>query len=599
MFMSKRLMGLLTTAVLVFAACSSSATTASPGSPTGAPTTAPNATPTAVPTAVPIELTGTTYKAVPATTTGGSVVLSEYQYPDTINPYYAQAETDIEVSGSMFDGLLSVSPDLKYVPDLATNIPTVDNGGVKLVGSGMDVTWTLRPGMKWSDGQPITCADVQATWKWIMDPAQTGLAGGTIGWEDISGVDGGTTTDCVMHFSKVYEGYLSLVAPVFPAHYLTTVSVADAPTKLYPLTKLKSGVYSGSYIPTDAKADAQITTVPNPNWATIGGHAPWLKSVIWKYYGTPDAMIQGFKAGEYDLGQDLTNANIPSLAGIDPAQQVIHDSLLYELNQFNSKSLTDKYGADAGTIINAVKLATDRQAIANGPLGGQVKVTNNFISPLTWYYKDEGGSTAADPTKAASLLTAAGWTKGSDGYLAKAGKTLELQYCTTTAAYRGDTLKLIASQLKPVGIKVTPTQTKDIFAGWNDVPATTPCNLVHGTFDVAEFAYQSPLDPLGGYNVYSSTGIPDAAPHNGQNTARTNIPALDAAYNAVKSSVDFSKVRDAMFTIQDIYASSQNNFELPLYLKKDVWLVNPKLHNFTGNPTISAGEWNIGDWWVG
>src|ERR1035437_1153607 len=183
MFMSKRLMGLLTTAVLVFAACSSGTTTASPGSPTGAPTTAPNATPTAVPTAVPIELTGTTYKAVPATTTGGSIVLSEYQYPDTINPYYAQAETDIEVSGSMFDGLLSVSPDLKYVPDLATNIPTVDNGGVKIVGSGMDVTWTLRPGMKWSDGQPITCAGGQATWKWIMDPAQAGLAGGTIGWE--------------------------------------------------------------------------------------------------------------------------------------------------------------------------------------------------------------------------------------------------------------------------------------------------------------------------------------------------------------------------------------------------------------------------------
>jgi hypothetical protein len=39
---------------------------------------------------------------------------------------------------------------------------------------------------------------------------------------------------------------------------------------------------------------------------------------------------------------------------------------------------------------------------------------------------------------------------------------------------------------------------------------------------------------------------------------RTNIPALDAAYDAVKSNVDFVKVRDAMFTIQDIYGSDQN-----------------------------------------
>jgi peptide/nickel transport system substrate-binding protein len=278
---------------------------------------------------------------------------------------------------------------------------------------------------------------------------------------------------------------------------------------------------------------------------------------------------------------------------------VIHDSLLYELNQFNSKQLTAEYGSDASTIINAVKLATDREAIAKGPLGGNVKVTNNFISPLTWYYKEEGGSTAADPTKAASLLAAAGWTKGADGYLAKGGKTLNLQYCTTTAAYRGDTLKLISSQLKAIGIKTNVTQTKNIFAGWNEVPATTPCNLVHGTFDVAEFAYQSPLDPLGGYLVYNSVGIPDAAPHNGQNTARISLPALDAAYNTVKSSVDFSKVKDAMFGIQDIYVSSANTYELPLYLKKDVWLVNPKLHNFTGNPTTSAAEWNIGDWWIG
>jgi len=146
--MRKRLFGILTAALIV-SACSSSSSTATPGA-----TTAPAGTPTAAasPSAAAITLTGSTYKATAAGKTGGSVVLAEWQYPDTINPYFAQAETDIEVSGSMFDGLLNVTPDLKYVPDLATNIPTVDNGGVKLTGTGMDVTWTLRAGMKWSDG---------------------------------------------------------------------------------------------------------------------------------------------------------------------------------------------------------------------------------------------------------------------------------------------------------------------------------------------------------------------------------------------------------------------------------------------------------------
>jgi peptide/nickel transport system substrate-binding protein len=527
------------------------------------------------------------------------IVLAEWQYPDTVNPYFAQAETDIEVSDSMFLSLVDVTNDLRTVPDLVTTVPSLANGGVKMVGAGMDVTWTLRSGMQWSDGNAINCADLTATWKWVMDPDNTGLAGGTVGWEDISSIDGGTGLTCVMHFSKVYEGFLYLVAPLLPAKYIQSVPVKDAPTKLYPLSDLKSGVYDGPYIPTSAAQDSQITTVANGKWSTISGHAPFVDQVIWKYYADAATMLQGYKAGEYDIAQDLNDADIPSLAGIDTNQQVIHDSLTYELHAFNNKSLQAKFGDDYKTIIKAVKLATDRQAIATGPLGGNVSVTNNFVSALTWYYKVEGGSTSADPAAATAALTAAGWTLGSDGYLAKAGKTLELQYCTSTRQVRQDTLKLVATQLKAIGIKATvnivPAQP-DLFGAWNDVKDDTKCNMQHGNFDVAEFAYVSPLDPLGGYNVYTTQGIPDNAPHNGQNITRTSIKALDDAYNAVKGSVDPTVVKAAMATIQDIYASDQNTYELPLYARKDVWLVNPRIHGFTGNPTTSAGPWNIGDW---
>ena len=526
------------------------------------------------------------------------IVVAEWQFPDTVNPYLAQAETDIEVSDSMFLNLVDVTPDLRTVPDLVTSVPTLANGGVKMNGAGMDVTWTLKSGMQWSDGTPINCDDMTGTWKWIMDPANTGLAGGTVGWEDISGITGGTGTTCVMSFSKVYEGYLYLVAPLLPAKYISSISVADAPTKLYPLNNLKSGVYDGPYIPTDLATDSQITTVSNAKWSTIGGKAPAVDQVIWKYYADAATMLQGYKAGEYDVAQDLNDADIPSLAGIDLNQQVIHDSLTYELHSFNQKSLQTKFGADYKTIVAAIKLATDRQAIAAGPLGGNVSVSNNFISPLTWYYKNEGGSTAADPAAATKLLTDAGWVKGSDGILAKGDVKLELQYCTTTRQVRQDTLKLVASQLNAVGIKadVNAVSSTDLFGGWDAAKADTKCNLVHGNFDVAEFAYVSPLDPLGSYNVYTTQGIPDNAPHNGQNTTRISLPALDTAYNNVKGSVDPTVVKAAMAAIQDIYVSDQNTYELPLYNRKDVWLVQPRIHNFTGNPTTSAGEWNIGDW---
>jgi peptide/nickel transport system substrate-binding protein len=528
------------------------------------------------------------------------IVVAEWQYPSTVNTYYAQGVTDVEAGDSMLLNLVDVTTDLRTVPDLVTTVPTFANGGVKLDGAGMDVTWNLRSGMQWSDGSSINCDDLNATWKWNMDPANSGLAGGTVGWEDITDVTGGTGTTCVMKFGKVYEGYLYLVAPLLPAKYIQSIPVKDAPTKLYPLTDLKSGVYDGPYIPTDATQGSQITTVANSKWTTISGHAPGADQLIWKYYGDAATMLQGYKAGEFDVAQDLNDADIPSLTGIDQTQQVIHDSITYELDAFNNKSIEAKFGSDYKTIIDALKLATDRQAIANGPLAGNVTVSNNFISPLTWYYKPEGGSTTADPAQATTLLTGAGWAMDSSGYMAKNGKELELQYCTTTRQVRQDTLKLVASQLKQIGIKVdvNAVSSSDIFGGWNQVSATTKCNLQHGTYDVAEFAYSSPLDPLGGYNVYTTQGIPDNPPHNGQNVTRISLPALDSAYNAVKANVDTAKVKAAMFTVQDIYVSSANTYELPLYYRKDVWLVSPRIHNFTGNPTQVGAEWDVGNWSV-
>jgi peptide/nickel transport system substrate-binding protein len=548
-----------------------------------------------------VTLTGSSYKAIPAATPGGKVVLAEWQFPSTVNPYYAMSQTDIEVSDSMFDNLLDVTPDLKYLPDLALNVPTLDNGGVVLNGSGMDVTWTLRPGMQWSDGQPMNCDDIKATWQWITSKDNAGLASGTIGWQDVTGVDGGTGTDCVMHFGKVYEGYLSLVSPLLPAHYITTIPVKDAHSKLYPMGNLASGVYSGPYIPASVTGHAQITLKPNPNWGVIGGHAPWLTSVTWKYYGDAGSMIEGYKAGEFDLGQNLNNTNIPALTVIDPAQQVIAKSLTYEVLAFNNASFKTKFAGDASYIIQAIKLATDRQAIAQGPLAGNVTVTNNSVSPLSWYYEEIAGSTAADPATAFALLANAGWTKGTDGYLIKGGKTLELNYCTTTRQFRLDTLKLMADQLKGIGIKVdiNTKPDSDVFGFWDKTKPDTLCNLRHGNFDVAEFAYVSRFDPLGGYRIYHSSQIPDNVPHDGENVTRVSLPALDEAYDAVNTSVDFTKVRASMFAVQDIYGSDRNTYELPLYFRKDIWLVNPKLHNFTGNPTAAAGEWNIGDWWVG
>ena len=290
-----------------------------------------------------------------------------------------------------------------------------------------------------------------------MDPANTGLAGGTIGWEDITGIDGGTGTTCVMHFSKVYEGYLYLVAPLLPANYITSSlrSRMRRPSCIRWTTSSPAST-SGPYIPTEAaRPTRRSRPSPTASGPPSAAMRPYVDQVIWKYYADAATMIQGYKAGEYDVAQDLNDADIPSLAGIDQGEQVIHDSLTYELHAFNNKTLQTKFGADYTTIIKAIKLATDRQAIAAGPLGGNVSVSNNFISPLTWYYKDEGGSTAADPTPARRSWPPPAGRMGSDGYLAKNGKQARAQ---ATAPRPARSARTRSSSLprssKAIGIKV-------------------------------------------------------------------------------------------------------------------------------------------------
>ena len=603
--MKKRLFGLLSVAVMVFTACGTSSTSSSPAASAAAPSAAaPSAaasTPAESQAPAAPELTGSKYVAEPAPAQGDTLVVAEWQVPGNINPYYAQANTDIEAGTPALLGLLDTSYDLKYVPDLVTDVPLVSNGGVVVNGTKMDVTWKLRAGGKWSDGQPITCADLEATWKWNIDPDNTGLAGGVTGWEDIESIEGGTGTDCVMHFAKIYEGYLGLVAPLLPKHYIEDRPRTRRPSCTRSPTSRRAST-AARCMPVKYAAGAQLEYDLNPNYGTVsGGKTPGFKRLIFKYYpDNPDGMIAGFAQGEYDLAMNLNHSDVPKLAGMDKV--LTEDTFTYEQLSFNNKRLAEKTGSaeEAQTVKEAVGLAIDKTQIAGQVLGGTVEpIGTNNISPLAWYFKEEPPS-VYDVEAAKKKLDDAGWVPGADGIREKAGKRLEFDFCTTTRPYRIESLTAFASQLAPVGIKVNPMPVSAdiIFGSWTGegIQADTPCNLIHGNFDAAMYAFVSPLDPLGGYNVYTCQGIPDAEPHNGQNSNRVCVPELDDAWNAVKNSVDFSVVRDSMYKVQDLY--SQLAPEYPLFYWKNAYLVSPKLHNVTGNPTTSSVLWNVEDWWI-
>jgi peptide/nickel transport system substrate-binding protein len=608
--MHKRLLGILASIAVIAAACggattSSTAPSSAPGAsaPAASAPAGSAAAPSASAAGGSVDLTTTSYKATPATTQGGKIILGEWQFPAS-NPYYDNSATTVEASQPSMLSLWSYTPDYKFFPQLTTSVPTVANGGVTVTGAGMDVKVDLIPGAMWSDGTPITCADVEGTWKWQMDKGQVGNVQGVFGFEDISSVDGGTTSSCVIHFKKQFEGYLTLFFPLLPAKYISSIPIADAPTKMYDPTNLKAWVISGPYAPSAWTTDAEIDYKPNQQyWDTIAKTKPNVDDLVFKYYGSSDAMIAGFQNGEVDLAMNLNHSDIPKLSAIPPEEVDAIDGTTYEQNTWNRAGLVTKFGeAGATALLEALKYGYDKEAITSRIIGNTSKPECNFASPLAWFYTDTGPCYTHDVAKANSILDAAGFTKGSDGTREINGKKLNLLGCTSaTREYRIQTLTLLASQLKELGInlEVFPTpSTPGLFGGWT-TPADTKCNLTHGNFDVAEFAWVSSPDPSGNYLTYYSTYDPSLGDHSGANYARVKDPKVDAALDAIKTTVDLDKVKTASADFQKIYVDPANAFpEVALYPWKTVVLKNPKLMNVANNATNATNTWNISDLWL-
>ena len=100
---------------------------------------------------------------------GGALKVLWWQAPTLLNPHFAIGTKDQDGSRIFYEPLAAWDPDGNLVPVLAAEIPTIDNGG--LAEEGTSVTWKLKHGVKWHDGQPFTADDCVFNWEYASDPA--------------------------------------------------------------------------------------------------------------------------------------------------------------------------------------------------------------------------------------------------------------------------------------------------------------------------------------------------------------------------------------------------------------------------------------------
>lgn len=314
---------------------------------------------------------------------------------------------------------------------------------------GITLTFTLRQGVKWSDGQPFTSDDVVFTLNMIH---QYPAADGNQLWQAISSVSNPDANTVIVKFQKPASPmlwYLAGQTYIVPKHIFS--SVGD-PTKYINANPIGTGPYTlKSFTP------QLIDYIRNANYWQPG--KPAVNEVRYPSFNSNTSAELLLSQGSVDWTGLYTPQIQQTYVSRDPA----HNHYWFPSASVQTMYLNDaKYPFDLLPIRQAISLAIDRNQLYKvGENGYEPPASpTGLVLPANQSYLDPSYSNTAfsvDDAKAMSLIESVGFHKGSDGiYVDKNGKKLAFNFNVVTGWTDWVTdCQIIASELKQVGMNVT------------------------------------------------------------------------------------------------------------------------------------------------
>jgi len=316
------------------------------------------------------------------------------------------------------------------------------------------VVWTLNPKAHWSDGQPITWRDLQATAQALggNDAYKTST---TAGFDQVEGVARGVDDfQAVMTFREPFSEWQAMFnnaanAPLLPAKYAATPELFNTGFKgRIPVT---AGPFRLEKLD---EATRTVTVAADPAW---WGDRPLLDRIVFKALDT-GAMPDAFATGQVDFYNNGPNAAgyRTILATQDgEVRKAGGPNLRQLLLNGRSPQLTD------ARVRQALFQAIDRAEITRTDLTGldwpYVPMNNHFLVPGQNGYRDNSsGLSRYDPKAAEAALEAAGWHREGAGTRTKDGRELTLRFVIPSGnALAGGESTLVTRMLGQIGVKVT------------------------------------------------------------------------------------------------------------------------------------------------
>jgi peptide/nickel transport system substrate-binding protein len=519
---------------------------------------------------------------------GGQVVFAySGQFPSLLQPYYAGETVAILVARQVYGYLIGQSSNNKYYAYLLSQVPTTENGGVKVNADGktMDLTLKLKPGLKWSDGSPLTSKDLAYTWKWVTDPDNSSLYQDVSPWLLITAVDTPDDSTAVLKFKQVYGPYLNFLNSFYPLpeKVWSKISMKSDPSKSQEATN--PTVTSGPMKVDEFTPDDRVVLSRNDNFTPVWGFNAYLDKVIYRNTTDTNAALASVTSGELDEAENLDDNSGGAASKIPNTKFDIVPQYSWEFMAFN---LSNPIFQDKA-VRKALDIAIDKQALIKQFRTPKTLPLAVDIVPLSAFADKSLQPSKYDPEGAKKMLDDAGWKPGPDGIRQKDGKKLSFALFSTTAPIRQATAEVILTYWKAIGadVKFQGYKNTELFGPWANDGI-----LARGKFDMGMYGNQADIDPDSGYGNYHSSQIPsEENKGNGGNYGRINDKGLDKALDDQRNTVDQGKRKEAWFAFQKILYD--NTYEIPLYTRVNNFVVNNKVKNFKPNATTDGNFWNV------
>ncbi len=364
---------------------------------------------------------------------------------DTLNPFVSQLTQSYQIWALTWDFLTSFSPkDLTPQPGLAKSWTVSPDKRT--------ITFTMIQGAKWSDGQPITAADVKYSLS-VFAPNSLNFAGYV---ENVTSVTTPDPSTVVVKLSKPDARIIGdLYMFMLPAHIWSKVPLKTLKSSYQPKLPM---VGSGPYVVTQYSRNHIIKLERNP---TFRGPKPLYDEIDYIKYGSQDAADRALTLGEVDVEPTVQGSSAARLGAQKGITVVTQPSQEFDELAFNvcspadCPSLKRNPALRDATVRNAISLAIDRGKINTIAYRGTGTPANGILPPsYTAFYTPAGQSPDADVAKANAMLDAAGWARGSDGIRARGGVKLSFGLdARTEAPDQLQAARLVAEQTKAIGVR--------------------------------------------------------------------------------------------------------------------------------------------------